>query len=84
MLLTTILIILVIFFFLRLLFSTAIRLFFRRMTRNPQGKQNVAYKKGETTIVSHGQKQSEVPKDLGDYIDYEDIKSPKASPKERM
>jgi len=54
------------------------------MTRNPQGKQNVAYKKGETTIVSHGQKQSEVPKDLGDYIDYEDIKSPKASPKERM
>jgi len=71
---TTILIILVIFFFLRLLFPTLLRLFFRRMTR-PHRNQNVAYKKGETTITSHGKEHSEVPKNFGDYTEYEEVKN---------
>ncbi|MCL2511602.1 MAG: hypothetical protein FWF09_06090 [Bacteroidales bacterium] len=71
MLLTIILIILLLIFFsILLLLSTILRPFFGRHKR-----KNVAYRKGNTTIVSHGKEQSEVPKDLGDYIDYEEVKN---------
>jgi len=75
MFLTLILILLLIFIFLRLLFSPILRFFFRRAEFNPQRKQNVAYRKGETTIISHENQQSEVPKDFGDYTDYEEVKN---------
>ena len=79
MILTIILILILIFLFLRLLFSFVLRLFVRRMTgnayKNQRRNQNVAYRKGETTIISHGEGRSEVPKDLGDYIDYEEVKN---------
>jgi predicted membrane protein len=79
-LLTFLLVVVLIFFILRLLFPVIIRLFIRRLTgfnmRSHQHKnQKVAYKKGETTIVSHGEERSEVPKDFGDYTDYEEIKN---------
>ena len=79
MILTIILILILIFFFLRLLFSFVLRLFVRRMTgntyKNQRRNQNVAYRKGETTIISHGEERSEVPKDFGDYTDYEEVKN---------
>jgi hypothetical protein len=79
-LLTFFLVVILIIFILRLLFPVLIRLFIKRMTRsNPynhqQKNQNVAYQKGETTIISHGKEHSEVPEDLGDYTDYEEIKN---------
>jgi hypothetical protein len=79
-LLTFVLIVVLIFFILRLLFPVILRLLFRRVMgfnpqKNHQKNQNVAYKKGETTIISHGTEQSEVPKELGDYIDYEEVKN---------
>jgi len=78
-LLTFILVVVLIFFILRLLFPIVLRLLFRRMTdvnphQNQQNNQNIAYKKGETTIISHGEEHSEVPKDFGDYTDYEEVK----------
>jgi hypothetical protein len=77
-LLTFIFVVILIFFVLRLLFPIILRFFIRRITGfNPQKNQNVAYKKGETTIISHGKQDSEVPKDFGDYTDYEEIKNKK-------
>jgi uncharacterized protein HemY len=78
-LLTFALIFLLIIFLLRWLAPIIFRLFIRRMTRfnmrdYQSKKQNVAYKKGETTIISHGEERTEVPKDFGDYTDYEEIK----------
>ena len=78
--LTFILVILLIFFILRLLFPVILRMFIRRITgfntRSHQHKgQKVAYKKGETTIISNGEERSEVPNDFGDYTDYEEIKN---------
>jgi hypothetical protein len=79
-LLTFFLVVILIIFILRLLFPVLIRLFIKRMTgfnthSHQQRNQNVAYKKGETTIISHGKEHSEVPKDFGDYTDYEEIKN---------
>jgi len=80
-LLTLALVVLLIFFILRLLFPVLLRVFIRRIaglnnthSRQPKG-QKVAYKKGETTIISNGQGHSEVPNDFGDYTDYEEIKN---------
>ena len=76
MILTAILILLLIFLFLRLLFSVIFRLLFGWTTKlKPRKDKNTAYKKGETTIISHGKDRSEVPKDFGDYIDYEEVKN---------
>ncbi|MCL2041614.1 MAG: DUF4834 family protein [Bacteroidales bacterium] len=79
-LLTFVLVVLLIFFILRLLFPVLIRLFIRRVTgfnahNHQRPNQNIAYKKGETTIISHGEERSEVPKELGDYTDYEEVKN---------
>jgi hypothetical protein len=77
--LTFVLTVVLIFFILRLLFPVILRLFIRRITgfnthnHQPKG-QKVAYKKGETTIISQGEGHSEVPNDFGDYIDYEEVK----------
>jgi len=73
--LTTIIILLLIFLFFRLLFSAVFRFLFGWMRPNRQRKQNVAYRKGDTTIVSHGKDRSEVPKDFGDYTEYEEVKN---------
>ena len=81
--LTFILIVVAIYFVFRYSFPVFFRLFIRRVTgfdmRNHQNHQrqkqhqNVAYKKGETTIISHGNERSEIPNDFGDYIDYKEI-----------
>jgi hypothetical protein len=75
MIITAILILILIFLFLRLLFSAVFRLLFGWTTRiKRQKNQNVAYKKGETTIISHGKDRSEVPKSFDDYTDYEEVR----------
>ena len=81
-LLTFILVVILIFFILRLLFPVILRLFIRRITgfntRSHQyTNQKVAYKKGETTIISNEKGRSEVPNDFGEYADYEEIKNKK-------
>lgn len=80
--LTFLLIIVLIGLLVRLLFPVFLRSAARKMAgNNPNsgekrnGRGNVAYKKGETTVVSHGEERSEVPKDFGDYTDYEEIKN---------
>ena len=75
-LLTFFFVVVLIFFILRLLFPLIIRLFVKHtLGFNARKRENVAYKKGETTIVSHGEQSSEVPKDFGDYTDYEEVKN---------
>ena len=76
MIITAVLILLVLIFFILLLFSAIFRLLFgwTRIFRRTKDKK-ADYKKGETTIISHGKDRSEVPKNFGDYIDYVEVKT---------
>jgi hypothetical protein len=76
MIITAILILVIIILFIRLLFAAIFRLLFgwTRIFRREKGKK-ADYKKGETTIISHGKDRSEVPKNFGDYIDYVEVKT---------
>ena len=76
MIITAVLILLVLIFFILLLFSAIFRLLFgwTRIFRRKKDKK-ADYKKGKTTIISHGKDRSEVPKNFGDYIDYVEVKT---------
>jgi hypothetical protein len=74
MFLTIILILLILYLVMRLLFATVFRVLFGwTRGKNQRKKQNVAYKKGKTTIISPGKQHSDVPKELGDYTEFEEV-----------
>jgi hypothetical protein len=76
MFITVVLILVIIILFIRLLFAAIFRLLFgwTRIFRRKKDKK-ADYKKGKTTIISHGKDRSEVPKNFGDYIDYVEVKN---------
>jgi hypothetical protein len=61
-----------------LLFPVVLRSLFKRFTgiseNQRRNNRQSTYKNGETTITSNNNIGSEVPKDFGEYTDFEEIK----------